>query len=637
MSRELTPPLIDDDLEGHDLALGNEDGLDLDLDEMPSSPFSPFRGGELTDTKKAKPKKRGANTKKCSYCSKLVNTYGHWMHEQKCMRRKLPMTVASSTKKPVAAKKETTSTPRRKIKRKCDHCQRDFCNGPRDYENHVKKCKIYHKFILSGNRCSLCNYHAQIPGYLFIHLAKKHGDLLAIAKAADTSSPQKGDTSSKKPNVKISAKKNMETRYPCPHCQHQFRLTIELKKHLIACNKKGNQEPETVVQEPVSVVCQYCDNQVSTKYLAEHQKKCLEFSEFIDDKKCLVCGQRFAAKRNAFLHLNQMHSNVLHKDNEAAHDNGNQTPYKNKCKQCGKCFRLSIELRKHKNCVGTIDTTTPTSTKQCQYCKDLVSRYRFDEHEKLCIRYSDYVGTKGCNICDKKIRSQRQIYLHIIASHRQFFKNNSATDLEETIADEPTEQVVTSTREAEVVENAIDSTMSLNGGENDVPNPTINMPNEDDGLSNVAISDERTLSNNFAHDFDGVVGPSNVNVDDIRFVRQVMKRETTTLMELNPNNNGGAIRRADVYEMAINTVNVIDSKLITKLFICPICLGKLAYFAEIQDHIVQFHRKFFYRCMHILCDNISFVISGISPAHARRLGLKIEERLLDPEGPLQAI
>merc|ERR1739847_162985 len=83
---------------------------------------------------------------------------------------------------------------------------------------------------------------------------------------------------------------------------------------------------------------------------------------------------------------------------------------------------------------------------------------------------------------------------------------------------------------------------------------------DQDGLSNVVISSGTSLQNQI-----NLINPRttlNPNLGNPDMARMLVKRDPNTLplMELNPN---------------FRPTEEIDSRIITHLYMCPICLGKL--------------------------------------------------------------
>ena len=85
------------------------------------------------------------------------------------------------------AKSQRKIIPTKKAEKICDYCERNFGNARRqDHENHVMKCKMFHPFTSGENstRCGLCpdakEYATQ--GNLFLHLERQHKDQIIPTK-----------------------------------------------------------------------------------------------------------------------------------------------------------------------------------------------------------------------------------------------------------------------------------------------------------------------------------------------------------------------------------------------------------------------------------------------------------------------
>ena len=152
------------------------------------------------------------------------------------------------------AKSQRKIIPTKKAEKICEYCQRNFGNARRqDHENHVMKCKTFHRFTSGENstRCGLCpdakEYATQ--GNLFLHLERQHKD-------------------------QIIPTKNLEKQ------------------------------------------CEFCEVTILQSHWTVHVKACLKYRGLIKQLQCVPCSKDYGSRKALLNHINQSHADLMNVDGD---------------------------------------------------------------------------------------------------------------------------------------------------------------------------------------------------------------------------------------------------------------------------------------------------------------------------------
>ena len=149
------------------------------------------------------------------------------------------------------AKSQRKIIPTKKAEKICEYCQRNFGNRRQDHENHVMKCKMFHRFTSGENstRCGLCpdrkEYATQ--GNLFVHLERQHKD-------------------------QIIPTKNVEKQ------------------------------------------CEFCEATILQSHWTVHVKACRKYRGLIKQLQCVPCSKDYGSRKALLNHINKSHADLMNVD-----------------------------------------------------------------------------------------------------------------------------------------------------------------------------------------------------------------------------------------------------------------------------------------------------------------------------------
>ena len=149
------------------------------------------------------------------------------------------------------AKSQRKIIPTKKAEKICEYCERNFGNRRQDHENHVMKCKMFHRFTSGENstRCGLCpdakEYATQ--GNLFLHLERQHKD-------------------------QIIPTKNVEQQ------------------------------------------CEFCEVTILQSHWTVHVKACLKYRGLIKQLQCVPCSKDYGSRKALLNHINKSHADLMNVD-----------------------------------------------------------------------------------------------------------------------------------------------------------------------------------------------------------------------------------------------------------------------------------------------------------------------------------
>mgnify|MGYP001199588400 FL=1 len=149
------------------------------------------------------------------------------------------------------AKSQRKIIPTKKAEKICEYCERNFGNRRQDHENHVMKCKMFHRFTSGENstRCGLCPYAKEYAtqGNLFLHLERQHKD-------------------------QIIPTKNVEQQ------------------------------------------CEFCEVTILQSHWTVHVKACLKYRGLIKQLQCVPCSKDYGSRKALLNHINKSHADLMNVD-----------------------------------------------------------------------------------------------------------------------------------------------------------------------------------------------------------------------------------------------------------------------------------------------------------------------------------
>ena len=606
--------------------------------EIHEGGFSAADDNDLEGAPPAAKKSRSATRyTQCAYCFKDIISYGHYNHEQSC-QKKFTKVVKDDAMKMTQHAENNSQSPESAIvqneinpysdRTKCNFCQRAYANHR--FSTHTIICKNFEKFCENGLTCKLCKRSFSKRPALFEHIEKIHKTMLEalrVIQSPETKQDDKETTLSPKKVDHHDHDDNHE--FGCKGCRKSFRLSIELQSHEKLCLKQ----------------CQYCKLALSEDNFAAHEVECKDLIIFIKDRKCLICERIFTKTSITVKHVKEKHKEEVKKVVMDAKT----------CKNCGETFQLKIELNQHvKKC-----------SNKCQYCSQPFSKSDIIKHEEICSKSAIYIKDKECLICHKEFQVKSEVFAHISKDHNDTInakftcqKCNQSFDLEAKLNDHQNHCSLDEIPDIEEPDDLVPLNNSFETKQCSTCQDLISVTNFkahsefcaksskyilDDNRCNICDitckskrdtyihvrkahgdiletqeekSDEVTVveealaatnplaSSSLNHETSNFPQPMISSIQGYGGMGMIVKRDPNYIMEINPN-AGGFISHHQGFPMFQSDV---DPRIVTKLFTCPICLGKLASLSDAKDHIERFHR--------------------INQQHQERMGLKLTEELV---------
>jgi len=258
--------------------------------------------------------------------------------------------------------------PTKKAEKICLFCERNFnTRSKKEFENHAKKCKKFHKHVRgeNSNKCALCeDKEFSTQGILFNHLEKMH-------------------------------------------------------------EKQVKNPPKT----SQNISCNYCEETILSKFFKVHVKACQKYEGFIKGLQCQACLKKFTSRHHLLGHLNSSCFKKSKKNGDVSKPK-KKIPQKTRileeleCPNCQTKFDNEELLTSHVEICSVMEESTEDplvtmpSTKQCSFCEDLVPKEDYPKHLDRCTRSSEFVQGLACTLCpEKKFKDKRFVYKHVILFH----------------------------------------------------------------------------------------------------------------------------------------------------------------------------------------------------------------------------
>merc|ERR1712062_73079 len=252
---------------------------------------------------------------------------------------------------------------------------------------------------------------------------------------------------------------------------------------------------------------------------------------------------------------------------------------------------------------------------ECQYCKHSVSgKGNIRKHEAFCAKYSLIIDGDQCLICQRSYAGRSGIRNHMTSMHKDFNPDAIQDKVEQESLEDETK---TKENDKEPVEPHDDEAA------NDDTDQDVSFDNvEEVTQDNYEAFDTAEGMETQAKDDDiEVIEPETTNAgtdeDDLNTSYLCASCSKTTFADEEDWRKHECIRN----EVNQNVIPMIKyhrgnnssvgkgPELITKVYKCPICLGKLLKVRQVLDHLALFHR--------------------ISYENQKRMKLKIRELPLD--------
>jgi len=324
----------------------------------------------------------------------------------------------------------------------------------------------------------------------------------------------------------------------------------------------SNQIGPAKEKKPETKICEYCEDEVPHKAYTSHVTACRKYKGMIRGNECLVCKKSWAKRVNLLIHMRYHHSSpgftpIVENPKPKGTPKQKFPILENlECPNCQALFRTEEELTDHVEiCSALIDdvdgfvpdtqdkveeeedeleedplssTITPT-TKKCTFCTKMVHKDVLGKHVKRCEKASDLIEGLKCTRCPRlQLDSKLDIYGHVLKYHIPNEEDEATT------------------------QDEMDEVMTIEEPE-DIPR-------------NIPRNDRNEIQN----------GPTITEVHEPP--RQPTSR---AFREVSPVST--ALVPRDYF------VDV-DPNIITKLYVCPMCKGKLARMDHVQKHVVLFHK-----------------------------------------------
>ena len=466
-------------------------------------------------------------TKQCSYCSKDIGAQGHHHHEKFCRKRNNRLSLQMKIVKIIGPK--------------CKFC---FCHfNEKNLKNHESKCRAYEKFISPDLSCKFCSGKSPNIKQLKRHIERKHF-------------------------AEFKAEKNM------------LEMKISGK-----AGTRGNKEmiPESSMPET--------DDKIPE--VKKDAKSNDRSTDFLSNDLCLICDQRFTTSQEALDHIKSIHREILPNTNKGSEN-------LNKCDQCGERFKLVIGLKKHKlKCAMNEEPFL----KKCGICKDWIENQSFEKHYLSC------TNTNFSKV-DPTNENEHMKDSYELNETRVLEKLENPARSEEKLDSTKNESNQIKTIQSKSDENDEIFELCLMKkcfycGEmvseqclNSHITSCINVRKIECHICHEIFQTKQNLDLHIQQRHDNVIITNDIE-NHIPLFNNSYPFNTvpshSRLMgdrvnkEINPNPVTSILGNKDVASCALITAEV-DPKLVTKLYECPICLGKLAFLADAQYHVAKFHR-----------------------------------------------
>lgn len=186
-------------------------------------------------------------------------------------------------------------------------------------------------------------------------------------------------------------------QWRCGVCEEVFAVQAELVSHFINIHSTKVDDESVLIADDINSVfqCSICDDVLSSgSCLRSHM-----FSHIAGAYECTFCKRSFEDKNELSVHLNKEHSNCLiQKEGDC------------KCEMCGKEFKNSVALRKHKA------THTGERTVLCSLCgKTLANLNSLRVHMR--IHSDDRPFT--CKECGKSFKGPTELRSHSVTHSKE--------------------------------------------------------------------------------------------------------------------------------------------------------------------------------------------------------------------------
>ena len=499
----------------------------------------------------------------------------------------------------------------------CKFCDKDLKSSHlknEDFMKHLDRCRKYFKYVINGSTCKICQkFKSEKLGPLLNHIEKIHAKELFEKDNDKQQSLEEKDFTENIGEDTIPETENTRERegsistkpFSCDGCLKKFKYNMGLKKHKINCqnieksgpspeiaNQTGNafsnsdeknknsnfEEHDEEMKSNINLAddeafsgsekdfpvisnrkksnnikmrnCEYCNLEKNAKYYREHVKKCAIYSKLVPNNICQICTKDFGLpitninQKTAYSHLSKRHRSLINQKDDFTGKNGGIV---NK--------QLNSERNKQ-NKPPEKEAVSNQSPKQSNFKPPPIAVKREKIAEEMVHSEDDFTKKNGSKILETE------------------------EDPSEILGDVLDDSSIGSNGPIEIDDNddiAMDETeYSYSKSNADAKTSSNEKFRENDLTKKYEDNDCKILS------------------DDPRVQRRKLANTSTEVEILNSpnpyampmlvsNNKNGAKQFRTFMQNK-------DPRMISQLYICPVCKGKFFTVDIVQDHLSQFHK-----------------------------------------------
>lgn len=332
----------------------------------------------------------------------------------------------------------------------------------------------------------------------------------------------------------------------CPHCLSDFTDKSEFERHAEKCKRYHDHMNGSSTS--VCGLCPYSSNDEGLmEHMVNHHGQVLTADTFVDehvaqcikDSTCVVCGAVCNSTKEVVEHVQEKHDAVLAKLKRksmaapaAVVEDKSVSPAKWKCPKCSR--------------------SVPTRSQR--------------SHLALCKMYYDkVVDDTTCGICHMTFESNQILYSHFAEEHQKV--------KEEVVREVVAKKQLVQTEKCRYCDKELTRKSSLVLHERSCKRQR----NKENRNENEAFDDE-TKTNSVGDSFDHTP-----EVDDPKDPLDNAGLALVTISDERSLSSSPKLNN-------ISASSTIGPELVTKVFACPVCAGKLMTFRDAQDHLVKFHQ-----------------------------------------------
>ena len=414
-------------------------------------------------------------------------------------------------------------------------------------------------------------------------------------------------------------------------------MEVKLEFHLKKCKKAKLDVMTKIDDAKVKNICPICSWEAKTKQgLNLHEKTCQKLQPYVSDLTCKVCHRSFGAKKSLFIHI-RMHL----RQNQNPEETKDPEPLEDP--ELAKDQRVTVnDLDQEDDDIpdlSDLDEEMPSlqKPKSCQYCQTLIpdTDTNVDSHVKFCKHLQSFAYGLSCKFCNQPFKTLQSLFEHLHQIHNPddlfkckacSYESRTETQLKfhliscDSEDQEALERSCTNIKEdpgaTDPISMAVNYCVFCESFVKDakgfakhvqacritatyISTKTCNFCDKEFGTTPQVFEHVKTAHGHSLNQLNKEITikecPEGSDSESDPSEFQSLEVQCTTVATIKSEPSSSSLQDS-------------DPRMVTILFICPLCLGKFTDLKVVQDHVVKFHK--------------------VTLEHQIRLGLKIVEEIL---------